>query len=113
MIMTNNKNVGSSENGYLELLGAAIRLAIFDYRSINPNSRGPNYSHYETAKFFLFSPNGLEAMLRRTGVDAILSIDYIRKMALKEDDEFFNQALSHEGNVSRHRKSWEENENVQ
>lgn len=67
---------------YIDLLGAIIRQAIKDYQTINPENR-TNGVYYKSAKFFLFSKNGLEGFLQRIGVEQFLNVEYIRKMADK------------------------------
>lgn len=99
-------------NGIYNIYAAAIRLAIKDYREIyrkikpilkNRNILSKKVSaskrqdatslsqlnrinnilyDYSSAEFFLFSKDGLERLIEESGLP--LSIDYIRKMALKK-----------------------------
>lgn len=67
---------------YIDLLGAIIQCAIVDYQTIDPNSR-MNGIYYTSAKHYLFSENGLEGFLKRTGSEELLNINYVRRMADK------------------------------
>lgn len=110
--MDNNihKFVKYNTNGCMEMYGAAVRLAISDFKIVNRNynklliekkkisknknrnsknicrlARLVNILHnYDSAKFFLFSYEGLEKAIDISGVP--LNIDYVRRIALDKTE---------------------------
>ena len=61
-------------SGCYSLLGLIINSAIRDYQSIDP--KGMHHTAYKSAKHYLFSPNGLEVVINKIGLD--LDIKAIR-----------------------------------
>lgn len=99
-------------NGCMIMFGAAIRLAIMDFKAVHKHhksienkfiklskvKRTPQIQtkygnlmellrNYETSNHFLFSKNGLEDFIEVSGLP--LNIDYVRRISLKSNDEFF------------------------
>ena len=96
--------------GLMEMYGKAIHLAIEDFRYIHKYHKeleakrksmskkgatldSPKYGriseilqNYETAKFFLFSPNGLEAFIDQSGLP--INLSYVRRTAKAPEDEY-------------------------
>ena len=64
-------------DGYFDLFGAVVKSALDDYKNIDPN--GPEAHLYQSAKNYIFSPRGLEAIIKRIGLD--LDIQAIREKA--------------------------------
>lgn len=74
---------------YTDLFGAAVRLALIDYkRGVEARRRGePVGIHYASAKSFLFGPNGLEHFYKRVpDLDSIMSLESVREEAQRPYD---------------------------
>lgn len=75
---------------YIDLFGAIINQAICDYRQFKNYKHGEKHYAYISARSFLFEAHELEHLLNRYGLNNILSIDYVRSMANKAQDEYIN-----------------------
>lgn len=75
------------EEGCIDLVGAIIKQALFDYRLVlGKKERGEELKsgdqfYFDSAEHFLFEKNGLEEFLQKTGLDDVLNVDFIRSVA--------------------------------
>jgi len=72
----------SVKNPYMEILGRAIRLAVDDFAN-KPIINGKTSPHFDSACFYLFSPEGLKDFIPSCGLNEVLEIDPIRIYAMK------------------------------
>ena len=73
---------------YLQIFGSIIRQAILDYQSFPKKT-----VEYNEVESYLFSKNGLEGYLQELGIDDLVSIDYIRKIAKYDKIDYHHSVL--------------------
>jgi len=71
----------SVKNPYMEILGRAIRLAVDDFAN-KPIINGKTSPHFDSACFYLFSPEGLKDFIPACGMNEVIEIDPIREYAI-------------------------------
>ena len=92
------------ENNYLRLFGAVIQKSIKDFQKLHTryhdkprrDTDDTKFVNYSSARFYLFSPFGLERILKECFMEGraskkerhnMISIDYIRQIALAPFEE--------------------------